>query len=351
VSGDTLFQADVRSLRKRTAAASTAVPLRLRHEPIEIFRQAADRGAIAVCDAAQMPDGRMLVAAGEVGAWLISPEGKMLARFAEPTSRIVASDHGDRAILTATRGEVCRLSHLDLLERRVRPWCDARIDRFAPDFDGLTWFVARGGTLYAVDATASRFEHLWKVDEAGAVVRDVRRSATNMSAWFDWLPPKTPQRQSRPCEVWTYELPSLTLRRRQALEAGNESLVVTAIGPGGDAAGWTAGQDTTGAWCLLANGGRRNLLERPATDNVLTWSDPPCLTSEWALFPMRVPGRVLFHLLDMAALQVRARISLEGEMQTVGARFQGDRLIVFDGCGRVLAISLTSGAVVREYRL
>jgi hypothetical protein len=358
VSGDTVFQADVRSLRKRTAAASTAVPLRLRHEPLEISRQAADRGAIAVCDAAQMPDGRMLVAAGEVGAWLLSREGKMLARFAEPTSRIVASDHGDRAILTAMRGEVCRLSRLDLLERRVQPWCDARIDRFAPDFDGLTWFVARGGTLYAVDATAARFEHLWKVDEAGAVVREVRRSATSMSAWFEWLPSKTPQRQTRPPEVWTYELPSLTLRRRQPVEASDETPSVTAIGPEGDAAGWTAGADTetgrpqpTKAWCLPRNGNRKDALEAPRTGDVLAWSDPPCLTSEWALVPVRERGRVLLHLLDMPALQVRARISLEGEMQTMGARFQGDRLIVFDSYGRVLVVSLTSGAVVREYRL
>jgi hypothetical protein len=108
---------------------------------------------------------------------------------------------------------------------------------------------------------------------------------------------------------------------------------------------------STKAWCLPRNGNRKDVLETPAIENVPAWSDPPCLTQEWALFPVREPGRVLLHLLDMAALQVRARISLEGEMQTVGARFQGDRLIVFDGCGRVLAISLISGAVVREYRL
>ena len=95
-----MFQADVRSLRKRTdAALHSSYRCGCVNEPIEISRQAADRGAIAVCDAALMPDGRMLVAAGEVGALLLSPEGKMIARFAEPTSRIVASDHGDRAIL------------------------------------------------------------------------------------------------------------------------------------------------------------------------------------------------------------------------------------------------------------
>jgi hypothetical protein len=359
VSGDAAFQADVRALGRRRAAAPVPVPLRMRSEPAEIFRQAADRGAIAVCDAAQMPDGRMLVASGELGALLLSPEGKTIARFAEPTSRIVASDHGDRAILVATRGEVCRLSRLDLLERRVRPWCDARIDRFAPDFDGLTWFVARAGTLYAVDATATRFENLWKVDEAGAVVRDVRRNATSMSAWFQWSPLQPTQREPRPPEVWTYELPSLTLRHRQPVESLTQRIVITGIGPTGDAAGWTVEQDIrmhqpeqpTKAWCLPRNGKRKDLLEGPREGNVPARFDAPCLTQEWALLPVREPSRVLLHLVDITALQVRARISLEGEMQTIGARFQGDRLIVFDGYGRVLTISLTSGAVVREYRL
>ena len=204
VSGDAVFQADVRSLGKRPGAAPPIVPLRLRTEPIEISRQAADRGAMAVCDAVLLPDGRMLVAAGEVGALLLSREGKVMARFAEPTSRIIASDHGDRAILAAKRGEVCRLSRLDLLGRRVRPWCDARIDHFAPDFDGLTWFASRAGTLYAIDATAPRFEH-WKVDEAGAVVRtSVERH--QHERLFDWLrtaSPETPAAAERSVDLRT----------------------------------------------------------------------------------------------------------------------------------------------------
>lgn len=83
---------------------------------------------------------------------------------------------------------------------------------------------------------------------------------------------------------------------------------------------------------------------------MLEWA-APCLTREWALFVVREARGASINLLDMPALRVRARISLLGDLQNVGARFQGDRLIVFDSCGRVLAISLSSGAVLREYRL
>lgn len=355
-SGDAVFQADVNPLGKRPAAAPV-VTLRLRNEPIEISRDAADRGAITVCDSAQLPDGRMLVAVGETGALLLSPEGKKLARFAEPASKIICSDHGDRAILAAARGEVHRLTRVDLLARRVRPWCDARIDHFASDFDGLTWFVSRGGILYAVDATAARFEHLWKVDQADATVREIRRSSTSMSAWFDWLPTETRQREPRPPEVWTYELPSLMLRRRVPVEDRDNRFLVAGIGADGDMGGWAPGPappegspKSMKAWCLLRNGNRRDVLKRPAGADVLEWA-APCLTREWALFVVREARGASINLLDMPALRVRARISLLGDLQNVGARFQGDRLIVFDSCGRVLAISLSSGAVLREYRL
>jgi hypothetical protein len=292
----------------------------------------------------------------------------MLARFAEPASRIVVSDQGDRAILVARRGEVCRLSRLDLVARRVRTWCDARIDQFASDFDGMTWFVARGGALYAVDATAARFEHLWKVDEVGAVVRQVRRSPISLSAWFEWLPPKTaslraaslkaPPVKPRPSEIWTYDLPSLMLRRRQPVE-DHGRLMSAAIGAEGDLAGWMAGDEVEPdtpqrirAWCLRQNGQRDDLPDVPAgVVDMDTSIEPPSLTTEWALFPVRQGARPALYLLDMTALRVRARIVLEGEVESIRARFQAERLIVFDGCGRVLAISLASGAVLREYRL
>lgn len=358
VSGDDVFQADVRPLGKLPTVQQPTDPLRSRSQPLVIGRQAADRGTMAVRDVALLPDGSMLVGAGEVGALLLSPQGKVQARFAEPTSRIIVSDHGDRSILAAKRGELYRLSRIDLVGRRVRPWCDARIDQGAPDFDGLTWFVSRGGAVYAIDATASRFEQFWKADEADAVVRDVRRSSTGMSVLFDWERKGSSKRPSRPCEVWTYELPSLTLRRRNAIEASGGPLVVKSVSAEGEVAGWSTIADpqagwprATKAWRQTQSGERKDAFEVSEAASMLTWAGTPWLSRDWALFPTQETGRVVLHLLDMATLQVRAELSLEGETLTIGARFQDERLIVFDDAGRILTISLSNGEIVREFRL
>jgi hypothetical protein len=339
-SGDAAFQTDARasSLGKRPPFVQKS--LYQRSPEVEIRRTAADRGATPVFDAAELPDGRMLVAVGELGAWLVSRDGKVITRFAEPASRIVISEQGDQAILLAQRGEVFRLSRVDLLGKRLRQWCDARFDRFAPDFDGLTWFVARGGALYAVDATAARWEHLWKVDEAGALVRGIRRGVTTMSAWFDW-PAARPGRVGRSGEVWTYELPSLVLRRRQELASSDALITTTAIAADGDYAVW----NSTDTRIMLRDGVR----ELPAMG--AGRPEIPCLTPHWIVLLFRTEANAAIYLFDRGQLQVRARILLEGAGSHVGARIVGNRLLVFDAGGRVLALSLQSGALVREHRL
>jgi hypothetical protein len=135
-------------------------------------------------------------------------------------------------------------------------------------------------------------------------------------------------------------------------------LIGAAIGAEGNLAGWMAVDEVEldtpqriQAWCLRQNGQRDDLPDVPAGVGIGTSIDPPSLTAEWTLFPVRQAGRPALYLLDMTALRVRARIVLEGELESIRARFQEERLIVFDGCGRVLAISLASGAVLREYRL
>src|SRR5262249_30768158 len=53
---------------------------------------------------------------------------------------------------------------------------------------------------------------------------------------------------------------------------------------------------------------------------------------------------------DFSKLGARMRITIDGADRT-GVRIQADRLIVFDSSGRVIVISLSSGAVLREHRL
>jgi hypothetical protein len=61
-------------------------------------------------------------------------------------------------------------------------------------------------------------------------------------------------------------------------------------------------------------------------------------------------ARSTVNILDFATLGARMRITIDGADRT-GVRIQADRLIVFDSCGRVILVSLSSGAVLREHRL
>ena len=112
----------------------------------------ADRGLRAVTDAAALPDGRVLLAFGESGAELWSRAGRCVHRFDEPCAALVVSDHGDRALALAPRGESWRVAVLELDARRSRPWADLRLDAFAGTFDGDGWVVAQDGRVLELDA-------------------------------------------------------------------------------------------------------------------------------------------------------------------------------------------------------
>ncbi len=313
-------------------------PLRSMTKPVEVRRLAGDKGAISILDAAELPDGRMLVALGELGVWLISRDGKVIARFSEPTSRIVISDLGDRAILLAPRGETFRVSRLDLISKRVQPWCDARFDQFASDFDGSTWFVSRGDTLYAIDAISARWEQLWKVDERGTSVSSIRRDDKTASAWFARPGPSS--------EVWTFELPSLTLRHRKVIEKDEVPFLVGAISPSGTFVGWQGQPEQSTSARIHLHGAWKTLPIATAS-----LPEAPYVTDSWIVVRVVEQEGTMIHVIDSPGLQERARIGLEGSLRNVGVRIQGERLVVFDGCGRVAVLSLKTGAVMREHRV
>ncbi len=206
---------------------------------VDVDRPAFEGGGTAVTDAAMLPGGRMLAAAGEHGAFLLSSDGEVIARFGEPADTIVISDQGDRAILLyrAESGDLYRLSRLDLVTSRREHWCDARITRYAPDYDGSVWFVSRGDTLFALDAAAADWTHpwkdaidaragwthLWEFSEPGiqvdAIARDARWMSVHVVPLFHNQPARMP---AVPGAVRTYELPSVTLRRRQPVKPDPE---------------------------------------------------------------------------------------------------------------------------------
>jgi hypothetical protein len=267
-------------------------------------------------------------------------------RFAEPAHALVMSDQGDCAIVLARRGEIYRVSRLDLVGKRLQHWCDARFTRFATNFDGSIWFVARGGTLYAIDTLAPRWAHLWKVDEQDATVHAVARDARWLSALFSW--------RGR-CEVWTYELPSITLRRRTPAIRGADSIdLFSTVSPCGLLLAWRKGPEKepdSGQWAedydgilMDIDGAWKNL---PVSVRL---PPPSAVTNDWIALavgfePMH--PRSVIHLVETGNPVTRLRVTLDG-VSLVSGRIQADRLIVVDSGGRVTAVSLSSGAVLRE---
>jgi hypothetical protein len=339
---DPVFRADVRLPRLRGwPHANNTVPLWRRDTLHEIHRSATDRGTVEIYDAAVLPDGRMLVAAGEVGVFLLSREGKIQMRFAEPAHHIVIADQADRAILLARRGEIYRLSRLDLTGKQASMWCDAHFDVFAPDYDGLNWFVGREGTVYAIDATAKRWEHLWKVEETDAIARAVARSATALSIKFDWHCRRTPG-----SEAWTYELPSLMLRRRRECDQNEVDLIMSCIASNGTIAGLKRKVDDVPLKIHL-NHLWANLPCYSPGDAVAT----PTITNDWFTLRVHSEQGCRIHLFDTMDGSERARIHLDEVGGGCCVRIQGERLVMCDSTGRVLVFSLMSGGIISEYRL
>src|SRR5205823_5067737 len=128
-----------------------------------------------------------------------------------PAHALVGSDHGDRALTIAARGDSVRVGRIDLLARRARPWTDLRLRGFAHDFDGATWFIADETAVTAIDMEGEQPRARWRVDRLDGIPMRLTRNANNLS--FAVL-------GAEGAQLWTYELPRLDLRSRRAVDGG-----------------------------------------------------------------------------------------------------------------------------------
>lgn len=356
------------------ARAEAEPALAKRATPLQLTWSAADRGAVAISDACVLPDGRLLVALGELGAWLLARDGRVLARFSEPAHRLVPSLHGDRAILVAPRGESTRLARLDLIARRCRPWCDVHLDRHASEYDGATWFTSRGGTVHGIDALADGWSHAWKVHEQDAVVHALERDAQSLHVWFHKA--SGPRAGGAPAasligELWRYELPTLALRQRTATPLDGISPAPCALAGGAIAmcldpstqerrslspGGRTAQPHVlaSGRWRAMPATAKPLLTAAPRMDHELVAFVEGCASPPPPGAPAAAVSGAAVCLYDYEEAELRARICLHGRDETpplVGVRFSAAHLLVFDSLGRLLILSRKTGETLRRLRL
>ncbi len=349
-----------------------------RQSPLQLRIAASDVGATAISDVAFLPDGRVVVAMGEAGVKLLSRDGRTVAHFDQPAHQLVLSDNGDRAIALAKRGEVWRLARLDFLSRRAEYWVEARIDAFANDYDGSMWFVGAGEDFYAIDATAKRFDAIWRVPDIEANVQAVTRSSSSCrfigSGWG--------------LEEWHYELPSLRLRSRNFVNLSSDETVTStpysthlALSADGALADHSlylcfdklstqesiAGVPRTlkkisMPLTLFVNGAILQEIKTTPDYEIKTTSDDvqktleeykpitPSIFGNWVAAPVidKHEARVL--LIDVKEGKVRAEIALE-KSNTLAVRVQKEVVTIGDNRGRLLAMEINSGHLIRNLRI
>ncbi|MFN0122044.1 MAG: bpX6 domain-containing protein [Blastocatellia bacterium] len=358
-AGDNALRADLPRHQLQGPLLRAETSLRTRAEPLRLEFAETDVGTLALHEAALLPGGRLIVALGEAGARLSSREGKVIAHFDQPAYRLVIADNGARAIAIAPRGQVKRLARVDFLARTARGWCEVEITAFADDYDGSMWLVGAQEDLYAIDATAKRFDALWRVGEAG-IVRDIARSQRHThwlidvgEGWGDF-------------EKWTYESPSLILRgREKAFIAGHSIRIVhqVVITPAGIVVSVgkivETGEEEAGVWLEFHFAeGRESLMYRLAQVEAMPLQAQ--VTEQWIAVVLQETGHVCVLLLDMPAntdakTGIRAEIILRGAA-SASVKFSSDTglgytMIIADDRGRLLVMSLRDGRLLRDLRL
>ena len=258
-----------------------------------------------------------------------------------------------RALALARRGDTWRVARLDLANRRGQLWCDARLDAFAADHDGLLWFVCAGQGLVAIDVTAQRFDGAWGVSDLGRRIRTIVRSPSRCTLLTNEPEP----------EVWTYELPALVLRNRAEAPALPERSTPGSRGIRGAAAegalaeAWIPApaenvQELGAAQAEtpfhLALHGRCHLqVGLPGTG----WtSGQPVLSAGWLAAPVHGPEESRIYLVHRDSARLRAEVVL-ARASSVALRLTSSYLTIADDRGRVVVLDLEHGQIRRDQRL
>ncbi len=318
---------------------------------------AADCGSMPVHDALLLPNGRMLVALGEIGARLLTRDGRTVTHFDQPAERLVISDNGARAIALARRGEVWRLSRLDLVEWRSEDWCDAEIDAFAPNYDGSLWFLGAKGDFYAIDAQSKSFEALWRVPDAGIRVLSAARSESSCSFL-------TASTDGSDLEQWIYRLPLLILRRRSSPPKLPDNVVrvnyCNAFSPDGIYVDQSL-------YCVVDSSQQESKITPLPTlklrvfegelekldfsiGNELCGPLLPEVLGQWIVSPVLADDVLRVSVVNLQSKDLTAQLFLTGANQ-VSTRLAENTLTVADNLGRVIVIDLRRNCSRRNFRI
>jgi hypothetical protein len=307
---------------------------------------AGDRGSVSVHDAVLLPDGRVLVALGEMGLRVYRADLRSHTPLFQPAQRVVINPEATRAIALAQRGRIYKLSRIDLHARRAQAWCDAEIDQFAKEFDGARWFIAAADALLAIDVTADEFQALWRVER---VTGRGRNAFADISASPDKL--ELLEKNGSHGDYWFYDLRSLQLRaHRQVMSRTSYQRMpfLRRLRPGtGEVVFLAVDNDGEAPVVVLCHGS--TTLELGALTGFLDQIELE-VRRDWAAIAVCNAVGYEVVLVSLSDGQIVLRFALEGTSR-LRLRLAEHSLLIADDLGRVRALSLMDGRVLCDLRV
>jgi hypothetical protein len=337
---DGALRADLPMLSDRGGRMALA----LRSTPIAQRIAASDVGSIAIEDAALLPDGRALLALGELGMRSYRADLRSFVALSEPAHSLVVNLDSTRVIALAPRGRRYKLARVETTTGRAQSWCDAEIDRFASTFDGMRWFIGAADALLAVDVTADDFRTLWRVERISGRERD---GLADIAAGADRL--ELLVEGGSHDDYWSYELDTLKLRTRSPVPLARYTRLpfLRRLRPG-----------TAQVVCLSAEAEGTELavaLHTPTAVLGLTtlqgFLDQAELRvrGDWAAAALWGPAGGEVFLVHLVENKIVLRCVLE-RSRRLQLRLEEHSLLVCDDLGRLRAWSLADGRVLCDLR-
>jgi hypothetical protein len=341
------------TLAKRADAAlnqelSAARPLDppLRPTTHVLRRGADDRGAIPIHDIGRREDGAVVLALGETGLALLYPDGAR--RHVEAPAWRVILGAGDDALALAPRGEVSRVSRVNLHTGAVNLWGELRIQRALRTLQDGLWWVALDDGLALLDPHTPTPKALWRSGPIGAV-SGLSVSGDSLFALVE---------DAGQLERWRWSTPELVLRDRDSLGERAWPLSLVAVsGLGGVVELYVPPHADLLALRLCS----RHLATAPR------WREEPARplpspgpwTILWArlhgpllLAALEGPSGLLFLAWDADHVGTPLQVTLDGAAALSVSTFTHNTQTTFvlgDDLGRALWLSLT-GQVLGEWR-
>ncbi|RYX80962.1 hypothetical protein EON83_26155 [bacterium] len=347
LSGDGLLRADSRW----AAPLHKPSELSKRSEPLEIAIS-SEGGTLNARDAVLLESGELLVAFGELGARLLSWDGRTKAQFDVPAHNIVCAFDAPRALLLAPRDNIWRVTKLDISRRKASFWGDVRANCFARNYDGATWFVGSDGRVRAFDVAAPTPSALWDSGDMNGNPVELAISRNSLAALVEKPTPanspspSTGDALNRRFESWQFELPALILRSRMKPRDTPFTALSTQYRIRDNGQQLATGlQDVQSPLILMSwpGGEERSRVPFQQVSDFITAAENMVILGHDG-------QRARATLLSYKYNQVLANIRFEGANH-IGAHECGGTWVLWDDRGRVIALNSTNGAIEREWIL